>query len=206
MPNSSSAPFVSAAGFQELLTQLRACRHCRGLLPHEPNPVAHLGADARVLMIGQAPGPTEHKLTRPWTGPSGKRLRKWLDMSEEEFYNLSNISHLPMGFCYPGKGKSGDIPPPPICSQTWHQPLLAHMPKAKLVLLIGQYAQQQYLGSLRKASLTETVCHFEEYLPRYLVMPHPSPLNLSWFKRNPWFEEEVLPVYRSLLQNALAER
>lgn len=174
------------------------------MLPHEPNPVAHLGTNARILIIGQAPGPSEHRLGRPWTGPSGKRLRQWLNISEADFYNLDYIAHMPMGFCYPGKAKSGDLPPPPVCSKKWHSLLLAQMPQVKLVLLIGQYAQAHYLGDSRKDNLTQTVRAYEEYLPRHLVLPHPSPMNLAWCKRNRWFEQEVLPVYRQIMAAALS--
>ena len=185
---------------EKLLRQVRACDLCAADLPLGPRPVVRASATARLLIIGQAPGTRVHASGIPWDDPSGDRLRQWLGWDKERFYDESLTAIMPMGFCYPGKGKSGDLPPRPECAPQWHEPLLGLMPNIELVLLIGQYAQRRYLdveGSVRaKATLTETVRAFREYGPRYLPLPHPSPRNQLWLKKNPWFDAEVLPALR----------
>jgi uracil-DNA glycosylase len=150
--------------------------------------------DSRIAIIGQAPGIKVHQTGIPWDDASGKQLRKWLNVSDADFYDETKIALVPMGFCYPGKGKSGDLPPRPECAPQWHQPLLDFMPKLELTILIGMYAQKYYLKDKAKRTLTETVANHKDYLPTYLPLPHPSPRNRFWMAKNPWFEVEVVPV------------
>ena len=160
--------------------------------------------DSKILIIGQAPGRKVHESGVPWDDPSGDLLRKWLGIDKAAFYDPHKIGIVPMGFCYPGKGKSGDLPPRPECAPLWHPQLFAHFNNVQLTLLIGQYAQRYYLQDKAKKNLTETVRHFEQYLPRYLPLPHPSPRNTLWLKRHPWFEEEVVPALRSRVSRLFA--
>jgi len=149
-----------------------------------------------LLIVGQAPGIKVHNTGIPWNDPSGDRLRLWLQLSREEFYDESKIAIVPTGLCYPGKGESGDLPPRPECAPLWHPRLRAVMPQIELTLLIGSYAQAYYLGNRRKDSMRETVRAWADYLPGFIPLPHPSPRNIRWFKLNSWFEEEVVPALR----------
>ena len=178
----------------EIIDQARACRLCAASLPHAPRPVLVADARARLLIIGQAPGARVHASGIPWDDPSGDRLRDWLAVDKSQFYGDPRIAIVPMGFCYPGKGRSGDLPPRPECAPTWHSRLLAQMPAVELVLLIGQYAQRYYLNDGNR-SLTERVAEhvLEDY---FFPLPHPSPRNIRWFKQNPWFEAQRLPALR----------
>ncbi|MFD0739113.1 uracil-DNA glycosylase family protein [Lysobacter koreensis] len=180
----------------DLLVQIRACRLCAAQLPLGPRPVLRAGSGARLLVVGQAPGTRVHASGVPWDDASGKRLREWLQMDAVTFYDASRVAIVPMGFCYPGRGSSGDAPPRPECRATWHPRLLPLLPDVELTLLVGQYAQAYFLHERRKPTLGETVRAWRDYLPRYLPLPHPSPRNVAWFKRNPWFGDEVLPVLR----------
>ncbi|HXG28394.1 MAG TPA: uracil-DNA glycosylase family protein [Nevskiales bacterium] len=186
-----------------LLREVRACRVCAADLPLGPKPVLRASPTARLLIIGQAPGTRVHATGIPWNDPSGDRLRAWLGVDRETFYDESRIAITPMGFCYPGKGRSGDLPPRPECAPLWHARLQALMPKLELVLLVGQYAQRHYLNEAER-SLAEIVRDFRRYGPRYLPLPHPSPRNQLWLRRNPWFEREVLPVLRRRVARILA--
>ena len=181
---------------EQLLRDIRACRLCEAFLPLGPNPVLRASAQARLLIVGQAPGKRVHASGIPWDDASGRRLRDWLQMDAATFYDERRVAIVPMGFCYPGKAGSGDAPPRPECRAAWHPRLIPLMPKVGLTLLIGQYAQAYFLGARRKPSLGETVRAWREYLPGHLPLPHPSPRNVGWFKANPWFEAEVLPVLR----------
>lgn len=178
-----------------LLKDVRACTLCAKHLPFDPNPVLRASPSSRVLIVGQAPGTKVHATGIPWNDPSGDRLRNWLQMDRETFYDEQRIAIIPMGFCYPGKGKSGDLPPRKECAEQWHRALLELLPELELILLVGQYAQAYYLPN-RKKTLTETVKHFAEYGPLFFPLPHPSPRNQLWLKKNPWFEEEVVPELR----------
>jgi len=158
-----------------LLAEIHACQVCAAYLPYPPNPILRARADARLLLIGQAPGRRVHETGVPWNDPSGDTLRDWLQLTPEQFYDDRLVAIVPSGFCYPGAGRTGDLPPRPECAPLWHPPLLASLPNIKLTLLIGSYAQACYLKERNKATLTETVANGAEYLPRFLPLPHPSP-------------------------------
>jgi uracil-DNA glycosylase len=196
---------MSAPRSLPLLEQIPLCRACEAHLPHGPRPVVQAGPAARLLIVGQAPGKRVHDSGIPWNDPSGEQLRDWLQIGTEEFYDPCRVALMPMGFCYPGKGSSGDLPPRPECAPLWHARLLEAMPELRLALLIGRYAQAYYLGPRQKSSLTETVAHYAEYLPRYFPLPHPSPRNRFWQSKNPWFVRDVLPELRRRVKSALGE-
>jgi uracil-DNA glycosylase len=183
-----------------LLKEIRACRLCEAQLPLGPKPVLRASATARLLVVGQAPGIRVHESGIPWNDASGMRLREWLRMERERFYDQSQVAIVPMGFCYPGKGSSGDLPPRPECRQTWHPQLIPLLTNIELILLIGHYAQDFFLGARRRGTLTDTVRAWADYAPRYFPLPHPSPRNVGWFKQNPWFEAEVLPALRERIR------
>ena len=191
---------------ENLLLEIRNCRICEEHLPLGPRPVLAASTTAKLLIVGQAPGTKVHASGKPWDDQSGKRLREWLGMDADLFYDSSQVAIVPMGFCYPGKGKSGDLPPRPECALHWHQNLLAQLPDIRLTLLIGKYAQDYFLGKSAKANLTETVSSWHEYLPKYMPMPHPSPLNHFWLRRNPWFEQEAVPVLQTLIKDLFKSR
>lgn len=187
-----------------LLADIRACRLCEAHLPLGPHPVLRASADARLLVVGQAPGTRVHASGVPWDDASGKRLRDWLQMTPDVFYGSARIAIVPMGFCYPGKAGAGDAPPRPECRATWHPRLLPLLDKVRLTLLIGQYAQAYFLRERRRATLTATVAAYPDYLPRFFALPHPSPRNTGWFKANPWFERDAVPALRERVREALA--
>lgn len=195
---------------RDLLVQIRACRHCEPALPLGANPVLRADTSASLAIIGQAPGTRVHASGVPWDDPSGNRLRDWLQLTPDRFYDASRVAIVPMGFCYPGRGKSGDLPPAPDCAPMWHQRLFRQLPNLRLVLLVGAYAQQYYLPQTPLAeeggneTLTSRVGRWREFGPRYFPLPHPSPRNNLWLRRNPWFEAEVLPALRDRVRLALA--
>ena len=176
----------------ELINQIKECTVCASDLKDGPNPVVSVSEHSKILIIGQAPGKKVHQSGIPWDDPSGVQLRKWLGVSDEEFYNTNLFGILPMGFCYPGKGATGDLPPRKECAPLWHSKLMKSMEEVELILLIGQYAQTYYLKEKRKRNLTETVRSFKEYQPLYLPLPHPSPRNRFWLMKNKWFEAEIV--------------
>jgi uracil-DNA glycosylase len=188
----------------DLLRRIRACTHCAAHLPHSPRPVLAASTSARLLIIGQAPGAKVHESGVPWQDASGRLLREWLDVDEATFYDPQRIALLPMGFCFPGRGASGDLPPRPECAPLWHDPLLKRMQTVQLTLLIGQYSQRHYLGASAGENLTATVRNFGVYLPRFLPLPHPSPRNRPWLAKNRWFEHELVPVLRQRVREALS--
>ncbi|HMM57459.1 MAG: uracil-DNA glycosylase family protein [Xanthomonadales bacterium PRO7] len=188
---------------ETLLRDIRACRICAAHLPLGPNPVLRASATARILVVGQAPGTKVHATGIPWNDASGERLRAWMGIDQDTFYDESRIAIVPMGFCYPGRGKGGDNPPRPECRKTWHPQLMPMLTNVRLTLLIGQYAQAYFLRERRKASLTDTVRAFAEYLPDYLPTVHPSPRNQGWLKRHPWFEKKLLPTLRERVHELL---
>ncbi|HEY4259219.1 MAG TPA: uracil-DNA glycosylase family protein [Schlesneria sp.] len=185
----------------QLLTDIRACRHCADHLPCGPRPIVQAHQSARLRIVGQAPGRRVHETGIPWDDRSGHRLRGWLDLTAVQFYDPRKVALVPMGFCYPGKAKSGDNPPRPECASLWHQVLDTHLTNIRLTLLIGQYAQAHYLSECRKATLRDTVKSWKEYLPLgYLPLPHPSPRNQIWLAKNPWFEEELVPAVQDVIR------
>ncbi|WP_353777468.1 uracil-DNA glycosylase family protein [Winogradskyella sp. 3972H.M.0a.05] len=188
---------------EELLHDIRQCTICNDYLPLGPRPIATADVNSKIVIIGQAPGTKVHASGIPWDDASGKQLRRWLDVSDEDFYDESKFAIIPMGFCYPGKGKSGDLPPRPECAPQWHDQLFDKMPKVELVILIGIYAQRYYLKDKAKKTLTETVANFKDHLPKYFPLPHPSPRNRFWLSKNPWFEKEVIPDLRAIVKNQL---
>jgi uracil-DNA glycosylase family 4 len=194
---------VKGGKLPPLLAEIRACRVCEAHLPHGPRPVVQAGTTARLLIVGQAPGRRVHDTGIPWNDASGELLREWLGMARETFYDDRRVAIVPTAFCYPGKGKSGDLPPRPECAPLWHERLLAQLPQVELTLLIGRHAQQWYLRENGKPTLTETVEAYEQYLPRYFPLPHPSPRNRLWLKNNPWFETRVLPALRRQVESIL---
>jgi uracil-DNA glycosylase len=188
-----------------LLREIRACRLCEAHLPLGPRPVLAASTNARLLILSQAPGKRVHETGIPWNDASGRRLREWLQVDEATFYDAQRVAIVPMGFCYPGRAGSGDAPPRPECRATWHPRLLPLLRGVEFTLSIGQYAQAWRLGARRKATLTETVRAWREYLPDNMPLPHPSPRNVGWFKANPWFDSEVLPALRERVHAMLAE-
>lgn len=185
----------------QLLKEIRSCSLCP--LPHEARPVLAASQNSKVIIIGQAPGKKVHESGIPWDDKSGENLRRWLGVTSDQFYNPELFAILPMAFCYPGTGKSGDLPPRSECAPKWHKAVLNEMGGAQLTLLIGKYAQAYYLKA-PESSLTGTVRNFKLYLPEYFVLPHPSPRNNIWMKKNPWFEMRVLPTLRNKISDAIS--
>lgn len=190
------------SGFETLLESVRQCRLCEAALPFGPRPVLQIDPRAKILIAGQAPGRRVHESGIPFDDPSGDRLRDWLDVSREEFYNPAKIAILPMGFCYPGTGKSGDLPPRPECEKAWRKPLMQQIPQVELTLVIGQYAHKWHLSAPKK-NLTETVRAWRDYGKGVIPLPHPSPRNNIWLKKNPWFAESLLPHLKTAARQAL---
>ena len=194
---------TSAEPLDALLTRVRACRLCAAHLPLGPRPVLQAHASARILIAGQAPGRKVHASGVPFDDASGERLRAWLGMGRETFYDPHQVAILPMGFCYPGTGRSGDLPPRPECAPAWRQPLLDHLPAIQLTLVMGHYALAWHLPGHR-GTLTGAVRQWRNHGPALLALPHPSPRNNGWLRNNPWFEEELLPELRARVALALA--
>ena len=186
-----------------LLTEIRACTLCAEQLPEGPRPVVRTSNSARILVVGQAPGRRVHETGIPFNDPSGDRLRDWMGIDRDIFYDDSRINIIPMGFCYPGTGKSGDLPPRPECANTWRDRLMDQMSGVELTLIIGQYAMDWHLGDRRKKTVTETVRAWQEYWPDKIVLPHPSPRNNIWLKRNDWFEKDVIPPLQKRIRELL---
>lgn len=187
----------------KLLIQIKNCKECEHHLKDGINPIIAASSKSKLIIIGQAPGRIVHNTNIPWNDKSGDNLRNWLDIDKHTFYNTDIVALMPMGFCYPGTGKNGDLPPRTECAPLWHNKLLNLMPNVKLILLIGQYAQNYYLGNKSKITLTETVYNFKDYLPKYFTLPHPSPRNNIWLAKNEWFGQNVLPELKKQVQNIL---
>ena len=187
-----------------LLKSIRNCTICEKHLPNKPRPIIQAHGESRIIIIGQAPGQKVQLSGIPWDDASGNELRRWLGVSKEQFYNDQLFALMPMGFCYPGRGTSGDLAPRPECAPQWHDTLWKKMPNIRLAILIGQYAQNFYLQQRLKPTLTETVKAYKDYLPEYLPLVHPSPRNRIWQKKNPWFELEVVPALQKEVQSILA--
>lgn len=182
--------------FSQLLKEVRSCELCQSVLPQGPRPILQLHPQASILIAGQAPGRKVHETGIPFDDPSGERLRQWLGVTRETFYDERKVAILPMGFCYPGTGLSGDLPPRLECADNWRAQLLAQLPNLQLTLVIGQYAQAYHLPDSSHRTVTETVKAWKEFWPEQLPLPHPSPRNNIWLKRNPWFAQDVLPTLR----------
>ena len=179
-----------------LLDAVRACRACEAHLPLGPRPVLQAGATARILIVGQAPGARAHASGIPWDDRSGERLRNWMGIDAERFYDKACVAIVPMGLCYPGGGADGDLPPRRECAPLWIDRLLAHMPQIELTMLVGRYAQAHFLHCSGHSSVTSTTRDWRAHAPRVIPLPHPSPRNIAWFKANPWFDDDLLPVLR----------
>jgi len=188
---------------KSLLKDIRACQICAPYLEHGVNPVLAVSPKSKIAIIGQAPGRIVHETGVPWDDKSGERLRDWLKVSNEEFYNPDIFAIIPMGFCYPGQGESGDLPPRKECAPKWHSGLWEVMQDLKLTILIGSYAQNYYLSDTKKKTLTETVKSFRDYTPKTIVLPHPSPRNNIWLKKNPWFATDLLPYLRRKIKRTI---
>lgn len=189
---------------RSLLTEIRACGLCAEHLAFGPRPIIQLHPSARILIASQAPGRKAHETGVPFNDASGDRLRTWLGISRAVFYDAKQVAIIPMGFCYPGTGKSGDLPPRPECTQAWRVAALSRLKNLQLTLVIGQYAQAYHLPN-ENASLTEVTQAWQKHWPHTMLLPHPSPRNNLWLKRNPWFEQDLIPVLRSRVAEVLAQ-
>lgn len=195
----------ASARLDVLLAEVRACRLCEAHLPLGPRPVVQASTRSRLLIVGQAPGRKVHESGVPFDDASGERLRGWLGIDKRVFYDAANVAIVPMGFCFPGTGKDGDLPPRRECAPTWHPRLRPMLAQVRLTLAVGQYAQAGWLGQQRGRTLTETVQAWRGHLAHgVLPLPHPSPRNQLWLKRNPWFEAELLPALRRQVLEVLA--
>lgn len=204
-PHSSRIFTTDLSTIDNLLQDVRSCNRCADALPHGTRPILQFNPQARILIASQAPGRKAHESGIPFNDPSGERLRHWLGIGRETFYDATQVAIVPMGFCYPGKGKSGDLPPRPECAATWHEQLLKFLPNIELTILIGQYAQAYHLQTAH-TSLTNNVMNWDKFWPHILPLPHPSPRNIFWLRRNPWFETEVIPVLQQRVAQVLDSR
>ena len=204
MSRESMAPETTEGDLERVLGEARACRVCAADLPLGPRPVLRARTTARLLIVGQAPGTRVHETGVPFNDPSGDRLRAWLGIGRDAFYDQDRIAIVPMGLCYPGRdARGGDKPPRPVCAPLWHPPLMALLPAVELTLLVGLYAQRHYLGGRWRGNLTETVRAWAGAGPARLPLPHPSWRNTAWLKRNPWFEAELVPELRARVRALL---
>ncbi|MBY0371491.1 uracil-DNA glycosylase family protein [bacterium] len=185
-----------------LLKKIRQCTLCEKHLPFDPKPILSFSKNSKILICGQAPGTKAHDSSTPWNDASGERLRHWLGVTKEEFYNDSLFAIVPMGFCYPGKGKSGDLPPRPECAEKWMATVLDRLSNVKLTILIGAYSQGHFLKTA-SGDLTDTVKRWKQYSPHQFPLPHPSPRNNIWLKKNPWFEKDLVPKLRREVRRVL---
>lgn len=191
---------MTLTSLTHLLGEIRACTVCAAHLEHGPRPIVQASTKSRIVIIGQAPGRRVHESGIPWDDPSGRTLRRWLGLTDEQFYDPSIVAIVPMGFCYPGSASSGDNPPRPECAPLWHERLLNELPADRLDIIIGMYAQKRYILD-RENTVTTTVARWADYLPDKVVLPHPSPRNQHWLTKNPWFETETVPA----IQTRIAE-
>ncbi|MHA7056742.1 uracil-DNA glycosylase family protein [Aquimarina sp. M1] len=190
---------------QSLLTKISVCKVCESHLTNGANPIVTATKTSKIALVSQAPGSIAHKSGVPWDDPGGKRLKNWLGVSDQEFYNKDNFAIIPMGFCYPGRGVTGDLPPRPECAPLWHNSIFNQMNNLQLTILIGQYAQKYYLKNNFNRNLAETVKLYQEYLPRFFPIPHPSPRNRFWCSKNPWYKEEVIPQLQQIIHTTISQ-
>ncbi len=195
---------MARPGIRKLLAEVRACTICAEALPFGPRPVVQMSRSSRLLIAAQAPGRRVHESGVPFDDPSGERLRDWMGVTREQFYDNRLVAILPMGFCYPGTGRSGDLPPRPECAPAWREPLLAQLKNVELTIVLGRYALAYHLPRAGK-SVTETVLAWQEHWPHVVPLPHPSPRNQAWFKRNPWFQSELIPKLRRRVRKLLRD-
>jgi len=188
---------------KKLLTEIRSCEVCKAHLPLGPRPIISGTVKSKIILVSQAPGRKAHEHNKAWDDPSGRKLREWLGVNDEQFYNPDNFAILPMGFCYPGKAKTGDLPPREECAPLWHDLFWEQLKSVELILVIGKYAQDRYLKELSKKNLTENVANYKDFLPKYFPLPHPSPVNRFWMSKNPWFEQEVVPKLKAVVSKIL---
>jgi uracil-DNA glycosylase len=191
---------------QKLLSEIRACEVCKEHLPLGPRPIISGTNTSKIILVSQAPGKKAHEQNKAWDDPSGRKLREWLGVTEEQFYQPENFAVLPMGFCYPGKAATGDMPPRKECAPLWHDLVWKQFKNVELILLIGKYAQDNYLKDASKRNLTENVANYRDFLPKYFPLPHPSPVNRFWTIKNPWFEEEVVGELRQMIKRIIPHR
>lgn len=189
----------ASLSFDELVARVRRCTLCAEHLPLGPRPVVQLSETSRILVVGQAPGRRVHETGLPFNDPSGDRLRSWMGVTRDTFYDESELAILPMGFCYPGTGKSGDLPPRPECAPAWREALLARLTNIELTLVIGQYAHAWHLPGPRR-SVTDNVRNWRSVWPAMLPLPHPSPRNNLWLRKNPWFEQQIIPTLQRRIE------
>lgn len=197
-----SAPAPGHDHVEDLRRRIAACTLCAAHLPAGPRPVARFSATARILIIGQAPGSKVHASGIPWDDDSGDRLRGWLGIDKQTFYDAANVAQMPMGFCYPGKASGGDMPPRRECAPQWHDAVLGVLPEDRLTLLVGIHAQARYLPHLKRLSLAERVARFGEDLP-FVALPHPAWRSRLFMAKHPWFGAEVLPPLRAMIAQRL---
>ncbi len=193
---------IDTVTLDDMIEQIKSCDICQPYLPYRVKPIVQLNPHARILIASQAPGRRAHESGISFDDPSGERLRYWLGIDRKQFYDASKIAILPMGFCYPGKGKTGDLPPRKECEPAWRVPILQQLPNIELTLVIGQYAQAYHLGA-KHDNVTNNVQNWQDYWPDILPLPHPSPRNIFWFKRNPWFENELIPILQQRVAQIL---
>jgi uracil-DNA glycosylase len=192
---------VSTSSIDQVLSDVRSCTRCEGSLPQAPRPILQLGRTARLLIVAQAPGRRAHEAGKPFADPSGDRLRNWLGVDEEVFYDEERVAIFGMGLCFPGTGTSGDLPPRPECAPTWHEQLIRSLPDVRMTLLVGQYAHRCYLGGV--LSVSEAVASWRDRWPAIVPLPHPSWRNNGWLRRNPWFDDELIPELRAAVSGIL---
>ena len=197
------SPHHAQGVIETLQQEIAACTRCAADLPAGPRPVVQFSATSRILVIGQAPGSRVHASGVPFDDPSGDRLRSWMGVSKDEFYDATRIAIMPMGFCYPGKGKSGDLPPRRECAPLWHQRILQCLPEDRLTLLVGTYAQACYLHGTAKQSMGDRIADFRRFGPHVMPLPHPSWRVAIWMRQHPWFEAELLPVLQAAIRARL---
>jgi uracil-DNA glycosylase len=185
----------------DLRSEIGNCRVCADFLAARPRPVVQFSETSRIVIIGQAPGARVHASGVPWDDASGERLRQWMGLSDKDFYDPAKVALVPMGFCYPGTGESGDLPPRPECAPLWHKRVMECLPGNRLTLLVGSYAQKRYLSGLKRQTLTETVRDAGSWTAGFFPLPHPSWRSAIWMRHNPWFEQETLPALRAALRN-----